>query len=265
MTFQHKKVWITGASSGIGEALAYAFANEGAHLILSARNVAELERVGKGCAGASAVDIVPLDIGDLEAVFSTAQTTLEKLGGQLDILVNNAGLSQRSSAKDTHFDVDARLIQVNLLGTIALTKAVLPTMLAQKQGQIIVISSIMGKLGARFRSSYAAAKHGLHGFFDSLRAECFDDGLRVLIVCPGYVRTNISLNALTADGKPQGSMDEATAAGFTTTEVADRILRAVRKGKEEITIAKGRERMAVWLKRFAPRLLSRIVRTAKTT
>ena len=123
----------------------------------------------------------------------------------------------------------------------------------------------MGKLGARFRSSYAAAKHGLHGFFDSLRAECFDDGLRVLIVCPGYVRTNISLNALTADGKPQGSMDEATAAGFTTTEVAARILRAVRKGKEEITIAKGRERMAVWLKRFAPRLLSRIVRTAKTT
>jgi dehydrogenase/reductase SDR family member 7B len=265
MSFKHKKVWITGASSGIGEALAYAFAREGAALILSARNASELERVKAQCKGAASIDIVLLDIGDHNAVFSTVKTTLERLGGSVDILVNNAGLSQRSLARETAFSVDEQMIAVNLLGTIAMTKAILPTMLAQKSGQIVTISSIMGKLGAPLRSSYAAAKHGLHGFFDTLRAEVHADGLRVLMVCPGYVRTNISLNALTADGKAQGTMDTATDNGFTTDEVAKRILSALRSGKEELIIAAGRERMAVFLKRFMPSLLSKIVRGAQTT
>jgi dehydrogenase/reductase SDR family member 7B len=264
MNFKHKKVWITGASSGIGEALAYAFAREGATLILSARNATELERVKANCQGAAAVEVVLLDIGDHNAVFSTVKTTLERLGS-VDILVNNAGLSQRSLARETAFSVDERMISVNLLGTIAMTKAVLPTMLAQKSGQIVTISSIMGKLGAPLRSSYAAAKHGLHGFFDTLRAETYADGLRILMVCPGYVKTNISRNALTADGKAQGTMDAATDQGFTTDEVARRILSALRNGKEELVIAAGRERLAVYLKRFMPTLLSKIVRGAKTT
>jgi dehydrogenase/reductase SDR family member 7B len=264
MNFKHKKVWITGASSGIGEALAYAFAREGATLILSARNATELERVKANCQGAAAVEVVLLDIGDHNAVFSTVKTTLERLGS-VDILVNNAGLSQRSLARETAFSVDERMISVNLLGTIAMTKAVLPTMLAQKSGQIVTISSIMGKLGAPLRSSYAAAKHGLHGFFDTLRAETYADGLRILMVCPGYVKTNISRNALTADGKAQGTMDAATDQGFTTDEVARRILSALRNGKEELVIAAGRERLAVYLKRFMPSLLSKIVRGAKTT
>jgi dehydrogenase/reductase SDR family member 7B len=264
MNFKHKKVWITGASSGIGEALAYAFAREGATLILSARNAAELERVKANCQGAAAVEVVLLDIGDHNAVFSTVKTTLERLGS-VDILVNNAGLSQRSLARETAFSVDERMVSVNLLGTIAMTKAVLPTMLAQESGQIVTISSIMGKLGAPLRSSYAAAKHGLHGFFDTLRAETHADGLRILMVCPGYVKTNISRNALTADGKAQGTMDAATDQGFTTDEVARRILSALRNGKEELVIAAGRERLAVYLKRFMPSLLSKIVRGAKTT
>ena len=157
MTYKNKKVWITGASSGIGEALAYTFAQEGATLILSARKAAELERVKAHCKGAAAVDIVLLDIGDHNAVFSTVKTTLERHGGSIDVLVNNAGLSQRSLAKDTAFSVDEQMIAVNLLGTIAMTKAVLPAFLAQKSGQIVTISSIMGKLGAPLRSSYAAA------------------------------------------------------------------------------------------------------------
>ncbi len=265
MSFKNKKVWITGASSGIGEALAYAFANEGAALILSARNASELERVKTNCKGAASVDIVLLDIGDHPSVFSTVKTTLERLGGSIDILVNNAGLSQRSLARETAFSVDEQMVAVNLLGTIAMTKAVLPTFLAQKSGKIVTISSIMGKLGAPLRSSYAAAKHGLHGFFDTLRAELYDDNIRVLMVCPGFVRTNISLNALTADGKAQGKMDAATDNGFTTEEVAKRILAALRNGKEELIIAAGRERMAVFLKRFMPSLLSKMVRRAATT
>lgn len=265
MTYKNKIVWITGASSGIGEALAYAFAKDGAHLILSARNAKELERVKANCGNASAVDVVLLDIGDHDAVFSTVKTTLERLGGRIDVLVNNAGLSQRSLARDTAFSVDEQMIGVNLLGTIAMTKAVLPAMLAQKSGQIVTISSIMGKLGAPLRSSYAAAKHGLHGFFDTLRAETYADGLQILLVCPGYVRTNISLNALTADGKAQGTMDAATDNGFTPEEVAKRILSALSSGKEELVIAAGRERMAVFLKRFLPSVLSKIVRRASTT
>ena len=265
MSFKNKKVWITGASSGIGEALAYAFAREGAHLILSARKSAELARVKANCEGAAAIDIVLLDIGDHPSVFSTVKETLERLGGSVDILINNAGLSQRSLTSETAFSVDEQMIAVNLLGTIAMTKAVLPAMLAQKSGQIVAISSIMGKLGAPLRSSYAAAKHGLHGFFDTLRAETHDDGLRILMVCPGYVKTNISLNALTADGKAQGTMDAATEKGFTPEEVAKRILSAIRSEREELIVAAGRERLAVYLKRFAPSLLSRMVRQAKTT
>jgi dehydrogenase/reductase SDR family member 7B len=265
MSFKNKTVWITGASSGIGEALAYAFAREGVTLILSARKATELERVKANCAGAGAVHVVLLDIGDHKSVFSTVETTLKRLGGSVDVLINNAGLSQRSLTRETAFSVDEQMISVNLLGTIAMTKAILPTMLAQKSGQIVVISSIMGKLGAPLRSSYAAAKHGLHGFFDTLRAETHDEGLRVLLVCPGYVKTNISLNALTADGKAQGTMDAATDKGFTTEEVAKRILSALRNDKEELIIAAGRERLAVYLKRFMPSILSRMVRRAQTT
>ena len=258
------KIWITGASSGIGEALAYAFAREGAHLILSARNKDELERVKKNCIGAQQTDIIPLDLANHAGIFSTVNDAL-KIYKNIDVLVNNAGLSQRSPASDTDFSVDTQLINVNLLGTIAMTKAILPSMLAQKKGNIIVVTSIMGKLGAPLRSSYAAAKHGLHGFFDTLRAETHAQGIRVLLVCPGFVRTNISVNALTADGKNQGTMDDATGKGLDPNAVAQKIISAMTSGKEEIIIAGPRERFAVLMKRFAPRILNKIVRNAKTT
>ncbi len=264
MVLKNKKVWITGASSGIGEALAYAFSKEGAQLILSARNEVELERVKSNCQGALSVEVLQLDIGDHDSIFTKAENLLNRIGA-VDILINNAGLSQRSWAKDTDLSVTKRLLDVDLTGTIAVTKAILPSMIQHKSGQIVVITSVMGKLGAPLRSSYAAAKHGLHGYFDTLRAEVYDDGIRVLLVCPGFVRTNISINALTEKGNAQGTMDEATQNGFTPEEVATKIIKALHKGKEEIVIAKGKVLLATYLKRFAPRLLSRMVRRAKTT
>ena len=263
MNFKERKVWITGASSGIGEALAYAFANEGAYLILSARNVLELERVKKACVGAPHVEIIKLDIGNHADIFKIAETLISRIGN-IDVLINNAGISQRSLAKDTDFQVDTHIINVDLLGTIAITKAVLPTMLAQKSGHIVTISSLMGKFGAPMRSSYAAAKHGLHGFFDTLRAEVFKENIKILMVCPGFVRTNISINAVVADGSKQGTMDDATNKGLDPSVLAAKIIKAIKQEKEEIYIG-GREVVGVYMKRFFPKLLSKMVRNAKTT
>jgi dehydrogenase/reductase SDR family member 7B len=262
MNFKNKKIWITGASSGIGEALALALAKEGAHLILSARNEAELKRVKMNCMGAKQIDIVLLDIGNHAEIFKIANETIAKIGN-IDILINNAGISQRSLAKDTDFQVDTHIINVDLLGTIAITKAVLPSMLAQKSGHIVTISSLMGKFGAPLRSGYAAAKHGLHGFFDTLRAELFDDNIKILMVCPGFVKTNISMNAIVGNGSKQGTMDEATGKGLDPEIVATKIIKAMRREKEEIYLG-GREVMGVYMKRFFPKILSRIVRKAKT-
>ncbi len=258
---QNKTVWITGASSGIGEALAYEFARQGAKLVLSARNEAELKRVAAACPTEALVQ--PLDLGDHDSLPGIAEQVLAKVG-QLDLLVNNGGISQRALAKDTIFEVDKKMVDVNLLGTIALSKAVLPHFLAKKSGHFVVISSLMGKFGAPMRSGYAAAKHGLHGFFDTLRAECWRENLKVTIVCPGFIRTNISKNALTSDGSKQGTMDEATGKGMTPEALAKKIVKAVRNEKREVNFG-GFELLAVYLKRFFPGILARIVRTAKTT
>lgn len=263
MDFSNKTVWITGASSGIGESTAYAFAKKGSKLILSARNMQELERVKANCKGAASVDLVRLDLANHEELFQIAATVIEK-HKTIDVLVNNAGISQRSLAKETVFSVDKALIDVNLLGTIALSKAVLPAMLAQKSGHMVVITSLMGKFGAPMRSSYAAAKHGLHGFFDTLRAECFYDNVKVLMVCPGYVKTNVSINSLTADGSQQGTMDNATAKGVSPDLVASKIIDGIAKDKQEIYIG-GKELLGVYLKRFFPRLLNKMVVDAKVT
>ena len=156
------------------------------------------------------------------------------------------------------------MIDVNLLGTIAISKAILPHFLENKNGHYVTITSLMGKFGAPLRSGYAAAKHGLHGFFDVLRAESYRENVKVTLVCPGYIRTNISKNALIGTGEKQGTMDEKTDQGMTPETLAKKILNAVRKGKEEVVFG-GTEAMAVYLKRFLPGLLSKIVRTAKVT
>jgi dehydrogenase/reductase SDR family member 7B len=264
--FKNKRVWITGASSGIGAALAVSFAKAGAQLILSARNVAQLEAIQKQCeaAGAASATVVRLDISNQNEIFSTAKDVLQKFG-KIDILVNNAGISQRSAAKDTKFEVDTHIINVNLLGTIALSKAVLPSMLQHQSGHIVVISSVTGKLGVQNRSAYSASKHGLHGYFDALRNEVYDDNIQITLICPGFVRTNISINAVTADGTPQGTMDETTGAGLDAMDVARRILKAVERNEDEVIIAGFMESFAAWAKRYLPfSIFNKILRRSKT-
>ncbi len=263
MAFRNKRVWITGASSGIGEALAYAMAGEGAHLILSARRVPELERVMQGCDAAASVQIVPLDLADHQSIPIIVGDVLKEQG-KIDVLINNGGISQRSLAIETSFEVDKKLMEVNYLGTVALTKAILPSMLTHQLGHIVTITSLTGKFGTKLRSGYAASKHALHGFFDSLRAELGDTPIKITLVCPGFVRTNISKNAMTADGSAQGTMDEATEQGMAPDVLARKILHAIEAGREEVNFG-GKEVLAVYLKRFFPGLLSRLMRKAKVT
>ncbi len=261
MNFQNKTVWITGASSGIGEALSYEFANQGAKLVLSSRKAEALQRVADACKTDCFVQV--LDLADHDAMPGIVEQVLKQVG-KVDILVNNGGMSQRAFVKDAVFAVDKKMIDVNLLGTIAISKAILPHFLENKNGHFVVISSLMGKFAAPLRSSYAAAKHGLHGFFDALRAENYKENVNVTLVCPGYIRTQISKNALTADGAEQGTMDDATGKGMSPDVLAKKILNAVRKGKQEVVIG-GTEILAVYIKRFFPVLLSKIVRKVKVT
>ena len=263
MNFKNKRVWITGASSGIGEALSYAFAEQGANLILSARNETELARVKANC-DTTEVLVVKMDIGDHKSVFETIEKVLGTVG-KVDILINNAGVSQRDLAINTHFKVDKQLIDVNYLGTVAVTKAMLPSMILHQLGHIVTITSATGKFGSPLRSSYAASKHALHGFFDSLRAELINDNIKILLVCPGFIRTNISMNALVADGRKQGVMDEATNNGIEPNVLADKILRAIGSNKEELHVGGFKEMLAIQVKRFFPRLFSKMIAKMKVT
>ncbi|MES2592326.1 MAG: SDR family oxidoreductase [Bacteroidota bacterium] len=261
-TFQNKVIWITGASSGIGEALAKAFALEGAKLILSSRRYEELERVKATLNLAdSDVFILPLDLADTTKTEFLAKQVIDRFG-RIDILVNNGGISQRSMAKDTPLEIDRRVMEINFFGTVALTKSVLPYMLKHKNGYIVTISSVVGKFGFYLRSAYSASKHALHGFFDSLRIEVYKDNVQVLLVCPGKIRTNISVNAITSDGGTHNKMDESTDQGLSAEECARQILNGIRNNKEELLIGRAEVR-AVWMKRLFPSLFSKIIRKQK--
>lgn len=263
MTFKNKVIWITGASSGIGEAMSYAFAKEGAQVILSARRVQELERVRARCPDASKVTIVQLDVGDYNSVASIVQPVLEKFG-RIDVLFNNAGISQRALANDTSLEVYKKIMDVNFMGSVAMTKAVLPLMLKQHSGHIAVISSLTGKFSTAFRTGYSASKHALHGFFDGLRSEVWRENIRVTIICPGFVKTHVSENALKGDGIPQNKIDDAIAHGLEPAFVAEKILYGMKKGEEEIYVA-GKEILGVYLKRFLPQVFSKYIRKVKVT
>lgn len=250
-----KVVWITGASSGIGEALAVGFAQRGARLALTARRLAELERV-KMLTGLPQEDvlILPFDVTEFEKAKDYAEQIVQHFGS-IDIMVHNAGISQRSYIKDTDLAVYQQLMDVNFFSTVALTKAVLPYMLSRKSGHFVVISSVAGKIGTIMRSGYNAAKHALHGFYDSLRAESFHDNIKVTTVCPGYIRTNVSVNALDHSGQKFGKMDTNQEKGMAPSECAERIIKALEKDKKEIYIGGFREVAAIYLKRFLPDLL----------
>ncbi len=260
--FKNKVIWITGASSGIGETLAKELAAEGAKLILSSRRSDELERVKKALKSAdSEILILPFDLADASKTDALTKLVIDKFG-RIDFLINNGGISQRSLTKDTSIAIDRKVMEVNFFGTVALTKSVLPFMLKQKSGHIIVVSSIVGKFGFYLRSAYSASKHALHGFFDSLRLEIYKDNVNILIVCPGKIRTNISVNAITGDGSTHNKMDESTDKGLSPEECVRQILNGIRNNKEELYIG-GNDINAIWLKRFFPKLFSKIIRKQK--
>jgi dehydrogenase/reductase SDR family protein 7B len=263
MNFNNQVVWITGASSGIGRALAIEFSKLNTRLILSARNTEQLNETKSLCTNTDNIKVLILDLAEYNLA---QQKVYEAIGlfGTVDILINNGGISQRSLVKETPIEVDKKVFDVNYFGTVALTKALLPHLIEKKDGQIAVTSSVVGKFGSPLRSSYSASKHAIHGFFDSLRAELYNDNIAVTIVCPGYVHTNVSLNALNAAGEKTNVMDNATKNGITPELMAQKYIKAIYKKKNEIWVGK-KEKLAVYIKRFFPSLLAKMVRKANVT
>lgn len=258
-----KTIWITGASSGIGEELTYQLAKRGNRLIISARRKEELERVKSNCDKAAQADIhiIPLDLSDLDSLGEAGEKAL-KIHDGVDVLINNGGISQRSLVVETDFKVDQRIMNVNFLSAVKLTKFVLPGMIERNSGHILLTSSLVGKFGTPFRSSYSASKHALHGFFEALAAEVWENNIFATLFCGGYIKTNVSMNAITADGSPQNKMDENQANGKSAADAAKVMIEAVEANKQEVYFG-GKEVMGVYLKRFVPSLFKKIVRKMK--
>ncbi|WP_395612414.1 SDR family NAD(P)-dependent oxidoreductase [Allosphingosinicella sp.] len=246
MSWQGRCVWITGASSGIGAALAEAFAAEGAALILSGRRRDALDAVAASLGGETLV--LPFETTDWGALPDIVDAAWRWRDG-VDVLVNNAGISQRSLAVDTVPEVYDRLLDTDLRAPIHLTQALLPRMIERRLGTIVMISSVAGRLGPVLRTGYAAAKHGLIGYADALRAEVEQAyGLRVMNVLPGSVHTQVAANALQADGSARGESDANIEAGMDPAECARRIMAGLAEGKREILVAEGGEAFAAALR-----------------
>ena len=261
-SYHNKVVWITGASSGIGEAMAREFANQGAILVLAARNVEKLNQLRDTLPNAEIHTVVSLDLTDLSNVDAVVSSVIDQVG-RVDVLVNNGGISQRSLVGETPIEVDRKIMEVNFFGAVGLTKALLPA-LRDTHGQIIVISSISGKFGFFLRSAYAASKHALHGFFESLALEEESQGIDVTIVCPGKINTPISISALNAQGQRHNEMDHNQETGMSAEACARQIVRAAGKNKPEVLIG-NKEILAVYLKRFVPSIFRKIIRKQKAT
>ncbi len=252
-----KTIWITGSSSGIGKSLAQALSSRNCNLILSARNAGALQEVKSLCGNGDNIAVLPLNLNDHEGMNEVVNKAVS-LFGKVDILVNNAGISQRSLIKDTDFSVYKKLIDIDYLGTVALSKAILPHFIQNQNGHYVTVTSLMGKFGSPYRSGYCGAKHALHGFFDVMRMEHEKDGVKVTLVCPGFVQTNVAKNALTADGSPQEQDDVATQNGVTPEYAAQKMIAAIEKDKFEVYIG-GKEIKGIYLKRFFPKLLHKVV------
>ena len=263
MPFAQTVAWITGASSGIGAALARALGKAGAHLVLSGRNRAALEALAAELGGETL--ILPFEVTDQAAMLAAADEAWDwaaARSGGIDMLINNAGISQRSLAVDTTYAVYERIVAVDLLAPIALTQALLPRMVARGSGRIMMISSVAGKVGVPMRTAYCAAKFGLVGYADALRAEVSGAGLAVHVVAPGSVRTDVSRNALTADGSRRGASDRAIDNGLDPDAVAEEILAQVAAGQREIVIATGAEQAMAELRRTPDALFDQIATLA---
>lgn len=237
MTFAGQAAWITGASSGIGAALAKVLSKQGARLVLSGRNIDALNAVAADCDDALVLPFETTDYGALRGAVEQAWAW----SAGVDLLVNNAGISQRSLAVETDFEVYRRIVEVDLLAPIALTQAVLPRMAARGSGRLAFISSIAGKVGVPLRTAYSAAKFGLAGYADALRAETAHLGLKVHAIYPGSIRTDVSRNALTSDGSARGVSDSVIDAGIDPDDAAMQMIEAMLRDEREIIVARGGE------------------------
>ncbi len=258
-SFKDQVVWITGASSGIGEALAYALSGQGARLILSSRREAELERVKNNCSYPGQVRILPIDLLDAASLEAKVPAAIA-LFGQIDIMVHNGGATQRSLVIETNIDVHRQVMELNYFSYIILTKALLPHFISRRCGHFVVTSSVMGKIGTPMRAAYAAAKHALHGYFDCLRAEVSNDGIKVTILTPGYISTPIFQSAFTGDGQKFGGPSEEIDNGLPAEKAAEQIIKAIKKGAYESYVGRfTEERLALFVNRFLPGLLIRLM------
>lgn len=253
MNFNNKTIWITGASSGIGKALALALSQYNCQLILSSRRKEALEVVKSQCKNPERIAILAFDLADYNQMEPIALKAIECFG-TVDILINNGGISQRSLVIDTHIEVYKKLVDIDYLGTVALTKALLPHFVERQTGQFVTVSSVMGKFSSPLRSGYCGAKHALHGFFDALRLEHDKDNIKVTMICPGFVNTDVARNALTGDGSQQQHQDASTQNGLDVDVFAQRMLKAIEKEKREVYIG-NKEIYGVHLKQFVPRFL----------
>lgn len=256
-------VWITGASTGIGAALAHAFDQRNYRVVLSARRQEQLEAVRNACQHPERHIVFPFDQSD-PADAENLTRTLRDTVGVPDIIVLNGGVSQRAMALDTQVAVSEHLFRVNVLANVAICKVMVPAMVARGSGQIGVVSSLVGKFGSPLRSSYSASKHALHGYFESARAEWHDKGIGITMICPGFIRTDISLNAVTGTGERQNKMDDAQASGMSPEACARHIVQALAKRKAEVYIG-GRERLAIYVHRWLPSLFRILIRRTKVT
>ncbi len=255
--FSGKYAWITGASSGIGEALVYEFVERGATVIISSNDPPGLERVKAGCNDRSSrVICAPFDLSDTSGIVSLVEQQM-KVTGRLDYLLNVGGISQRSRIDETPIWLDRKIFEINYFGTIALTKAVLPYMINQKSGHIVATSSISGRFGFPLRSAYSASKQALHGFFETLFLENKKNNIRTSVLIPGRVRTNISFHALNSEGKEHGKMDEGLSKGITPGKAAKIIVKGINRNKREILVGGG-ELSILYIRRICPWLFFRI-------
>ena len=253
----NKTVWITGASSGIGEALAYDLARQGARLILTARNEKELHRVRAACHAPDLHAVVPLDLGDYHQLEARAEEVWDTRG-PIDVLVNNAGVSQRYLGLESSLELDEKIMNVNFFGTTALTRPIARRMVARGAGHLAVVSSVLGLYGIQTRTAYAASKHALRGYFDSLRSELAHTPVKVTVIYPGYITTRVSENALNAQGQPHGRVDEGHSHGISAEACARRIVAALEADESEVIIAGAKEWAGVLLSRYLPGLFRRL-------
>ncbi len=262
--FGGKVIWITGASSGIGEALVYKLATSSEMLIISSNDSPGLEKVKEKCGKDShRVICVPFDLARTDSINNLVNEQIGKTG-RIDYLINIGGVSQRARIEETPLWLDRKIFEINYFGTIALTKAVLPYMISRRSGHIVATSSITGRFGFPLRSAYSASKQALHGFFETLFLENKGNNINTSVIIPGRVRTNISYHALDGQGKEHGRMDDGQAGGLPPEKAAEIIINGIKKNKREILIG-GRELTLLYVRRLCPWLFFRIADRIKST